>query len=455
MEAREKVGEKSLSVSELTAIIRTLIEDEPLLKDVWVRGEISNLRQPASGHLYFTLKDEFCAVECVFFNFARQRKSKPLDGSLVMVLGDVSVYEKKSQYQLVVRDIVAKGEGILAQRFEELKRKLFAEGLFAEEHKLPLPKMPKVIGVVTSGDSAAFTDVLKVLSRRAPYLRVVLFECQVQGDMAPPTIIHALHLAEKFKGIDVILLVRGGGSLEDLFCFNDEKLARTIYHLKVPVITGIGHEIDYTIADFVADKRAPTPSASAEIVAPSVEELIDSVVILGDKLISILSGRVKEAQIRLVSLGFERFVRQILRKLRFLSDATSSLMERLAKTAFTKLVACEGKMRSFVSLFSARRILVRIDNNFKLLDDFSEELILKTFSNLSARLSALKALEDRLVLLDPRGVLKRGYALLWKKGMRKVVKRAEEVEAGEAVTAELHDGYVEAKAKRVRLKENS
>jgi len=212
-------------------------------------------------------------LKVAYFGYGRRRSKPPADGEALLVFGNVRVYEKRGEYQLVAEDIVKAGAGNLAARFEELKRKLAGEGLFSEERKVPRPAVPRCIGIVTGIATAALQDVLNVLSRRAPYASAVLFPAAVQGDAAPPELIAALNAADTCPGIEVILLVRGGGSIEDLWCFNDESLARALAEIQRPVITGVGHEIDFTIADFVADERAPTPSAAAELVCPDVADL--------------------------------------------------------------------------------------------------------------------------------------------------------------------------------------
>ncbi len=446
---------KALSVSELTQIIRVVIEDEPLLKGVWVQGEVSNVRVSSAGHLYFTLKDEFSQVECVFFAFASARKVKPVDGTAVLVFGDVRIYEKRSQYQIQIQDILLKGEGLLAQEFEKLKRKLFEEGLFAEEHKLTPPTMPKVVGVVTSSQSAAWRDVLNILGRRAPYLRVVLFEAQVQGESAPPTIISALKRAEKLKEVEVILLVRGGGSLEDLFCFNDESLARTIYKLKKPVIAGIGHEIDFTIADFVADVRAETPSAAAELVAPSITDLADALAGSADELASSVLRSLKQAEYHLSSLGVARFVKDALRRFEAYEENLRELGEKLARQIMLKTSERRKTLTSSVVLIGARRVLGKLKSAVQGLDETSARLAQVTAQSIEERMKRIGNVHEKLSLLDPRDILKRGYALIWDEEMKKVYRRAHEVVPAQRLVAELYDGFIETEAYEVRRKKLS
>ncbi|MCB1207888.1 MAG: exodeoxyribonuclease VII large subunit [Verrucomicrobiales bacterium] len=266
-----------MSVSELTREIRALLENE--IGSVWVEGEISNLRIQSSGHQYFTLKDAGAQLSCVMFRGMAQRSAVRLtDGAAVRVYGEVSVYEARGQYQMVVKSVQAQGQGTLQAKFEALKRRLHDEGLFDEEWKKPIPKFPLTVALVTSPTGAAIQDMLNILTRRAPWVRVMVFPVRVQGQGAEREIARAIEILNDATewGLpkpDTIVVGRGGGSLEDLWNFNEEIVARAIFASEIPVISAVGHEIDFTIADFVADMRAPTPSAAAELLAPDRETL--------------------------------------------------------------------------------------------------------------------------------------------------------------------------------------
>lgn len=260
------------TVAQLNQTARELLEEA--LKLVWVKGELSNVALPRSGHIYFTLKDEHAQVRCAMFKGSNHRlKFTPADGMEVLVRANVSLYEPRGDYQLIISHMEEWGLGKLQQAFEALKAKLQAEGLFEQSHKKPFPAFPRHIGVITSHTGAAIQDILSVLKRRYPIAPITLYHTQVQGKTAAKDIIKAIQLANKHQNADVLILARGGGSLEDLWCFNDEQLARVIFNSTLPIITGIGHEIDFTIADFVADLRAPTPSAAAETITPDTIEL--------------------------------------------------------------------------------------------------------------------------------------------------------------------------------------
>src|SRR5213079_332092 len=267
---------KVFSVSELTRQIRGTLETK--FRAVWVQGEISNYKLHPSGHQYFTLKDQRAQIACVIWRDAIAPRRQPLvDGTQVQVYGTVTVFEARGQYQLNVRILQPRGVGLLQAKFETLKRKLQAEGLFAPERKRPLPKFPRRIGIVTSPTGAAIRDILNVLRRRAPWLQILISPVRVQGSGAAEEIAVAIReLAkpnENFAAVDLIVITRGGGSMEDLWEFNEEIVARTIADVSVPIVSAIGHEIDFTIADFVADLRAPTPSAAAELIVPDIIDL--------------------------------------------------------------------------------------------------------------------------------------------------------------------------------------
>ncbi|MEW8429342.1 MAG: exodeoxyribonuclease VII large subunit, partial [gamma proteobacterium symbiont of Ctena orbiculata] len=255
------------SVSRLVRETRSVLEGSfPL---IWVSGEISNLAQPASGHIYFSLKDEIAQVRCAMFRMKRQKlRFRPENGQQVVLRARVSLYEARGEFQLIVEHMEPAGEGALRLAFEQLKQRLAAEGLFDAGHKQPLPSIPQQLGIITSPSGAAIRDLLTVLKRRFPVLPVIIYPVQVQGEGAAEQITAMLQLADRRDECDLLILSRGGGSLEDLQAFNDEGVARAIHACRIPLVTGIGHEIDFTIADFVADQRAATPSAAAELVSP-------------------------------------------------------------------------------------------------------------------------------------------------------------------------------------------
>jgi len=289
------------SVSQLNSLAREILEQAIPL--IWVSGEISNLARPSSGHLYFSLKDEKAQVRCALFrNSFRRISCEPENGMQVLVQARVSLYEGRGEFQLIIEHMEEAGDGKLQREFEKLKAQLQKEGLFALEHKKSLPTLPSCIGVVTSSTGAAVRDILSVLARRCPSIPVIIYPTQVQGADATPQIVRAIEKANARAECDVLIVARGGGSLEDLWCFNEEVVARAIYASDIPVVSGVGHEVDVTIADFVADQRAPTPTAAAELVSPDREQWLHKLSQLQTRLIQRMSSQLIHAKKDLMHL---------------------------------------------------------------------------------------------------------------------------------------------------------
>lgn len=386
------------TVRAINTYIRQKLEADINLEDVWLEGEISNWKQAASGHIYFTLKDSGASIRSVIW---RSQASRLLylpqgDGQAVLAHGRISVYEAGGTYQFYVDDLEPAGQGALQAQFERIKARLDAEGLFDPELKQPLPRFPQQIGVVTSPDAAALRDVINVLRRRYPLARVVLAPTQVQGETAPAQIIAALSAVAQ-RQVDVIILTRGGGSLEDLWAFNDEALARAIVACPVPVVTGVGHEIDFTIADFVADVRAPTPSAAAELVSPDKLELKQK-------------------------LSDHQFV---------LADQAQQLVARV-RTNLQHLEWALKRLSPQVYIDNYRqRIDTLVGNAYKTLQ-FQIAMQRQQVDNLTSQLATI----------NPRATLTRGYAIV-KKG-QSVVSQTGQVSRGDLLTIEVSNGEFEA-----------
>jgi exodeoxyribonuclease VII large subunit len=389
----------SWSVSELNRYIKDLLESDHNLADVWVQGEISNFSQPRSGHLYFTLKDGGAALRCVMWrNAAIRLPSLPRDGDAVEVHGAVSVYEAGGQYQLYVDRIRPRGEGVLFQEFLRLKAKLEAEGLFDEARKRPIPARPQRIGIVTSPTGAALRDMLNTLRRRYPLVEVILAPSPVQGEEAPAGILKALHLLNTLVKPDVILLARGGGSIEDLWAFNHEAVARAITLSDAPVISGVGHQTDFTIADFVADLRAPTPTAAAELATPDRLDLADYLAELSDRL--------------------SRIVQTQTSTLRW---ACNDLAVRLARNS----------------------PVARIQSDRQHLDELSNRAARGLFHHLQLQHAQLRGLERRLAALNPQAILQRGFAIITLAD-GSLVSRVSQAHPGERLSVRLSDGKFSA-----------
>ena len=384
------------TVAEITARIRLLLEGDVELQDVAVSGEISNLTQARSGHWYFTLKDASASLRCVMWRSAAARQRfVPQEGDAVQALGHIGVYEPRGEYQLYATVLRPMGVGDLYARFEALRAALEAEGLFDPERKRALPAFPRVIGVVTSPQAAAFQDVCNVLRRRFPLAQVWLSPAAVQGLEAPAQLRAALARLNAEEKVDVILLIRGGGSIEDLWAFNDEGLARAIVASGIPVVSGVGHETDFTIADFVADLRAPTPSAAAELVAPDLAELDQAIRLARARLTELQRGRLARLQERLDSGG---------RNLALLSPQRELATQR------------------------------------QRLDDL-ELRLQRSWAGAQGRLAArLAEARASLGAADPQAILQRGYAILTQAGDGKRVTGVNEARVGDALLAQLRDG---------------
>jgi exodeoxyribonuclease VII large subunit len=384
-----------LSVTDLTRYLRELLESDELLQDVWVKGEVSNFSRPASGHLYFTLKDSTASLRCVMWRNAAMRQSfTPRDGDAIDVHGSISVYELGGQYQLYADVFRPAGEGALYQEFLRLKAMLEAEGLFAPERKRPIPLKPKRIGIVTSPTGAALQDILNTLRRRYPLVEVVLAPTPVQGDEAPPKIIAALRDVVRIATPDVIILARGGGSIEDLWAFNDERVARAIAASPVPVITGVGHETDFTIADFVSDVRAPTPTAAAEIATPNQADLRLDLSELNNHLNRLVQGYTGE-----------------------LRWAFKDLHNQLDKNSPVN----------------------QIQSASQRIDDLDHRLGAVTNHTLQLARVRLMGLVQHMASLNPRAILERGYAIITDQ-MGEAIVRVKQVSAGDPLNVQVSDG---------------
>jgi len=377
-----------LSVSALTARIKDLLEEQ--VGEVSVAGEISNFRRQASGHCYFTLKDEGSQIPCALFKGLASRLGlQPADGVKVIAHGEVSVYEPRGAYQLIVRGLEPLGQGDLHQRFEELKRKLQAEGLFAEERKRPLPEFVARIGIVTSPTGAAVRDVIHVLQRRCPRIALTVFGVKVQGDGAAKDVADAITEMGK-RDFDVLLVVRGGGSLEDLWSFNEEIVARAVVASPVPVISGVGHETDFTICDFVADLRAPTPSAAAEMASRPDEEWRGEVAILGERLESSVAGLLEEKKRKVAELAGSYVFREPRRMVELCAQRVDELGLRLQKG-----LENAWRHRKQMALALLRRWMA-----------------LRPERAVAEGALRLKGAVDRLRALGPEETLRRGYTLV-------------------------------------------
>lgn len=385
---------KIYTVSELTAEVRATLEDS--FSGIWVEGELSNFHRHSSGHMYFSLKDEESQARVVMFRAVnRHLKFQPKNGLVLLVYGALSVYERRGEYQIVAEYMEPKGLGALQLAFTQLKERLQAEGLFNDIRKRPIPLLPRRIGVITSPTGAAIRDILHVLRRRFAGVDVLIYPVTVQGDQATPEIVEALGELNQRGGLDVVIVARGGGSVEDLQAFNAETVARAIAASKIPVISAVGHEIDYTIADFVADLRAPTPSAAAELVIAKQDELTQRLDDLGLRMAGILRSRLHGLRVRVSGLD---------RHLRLLNPIERIRMQR----------RCLEKLWKDLTALVNRR--------------------------LTALHSELKAAAGKVDALSPLAILHRGYSICLRLPGHEIVKDSTAVKTGDLVEVRLHRG---------------
>ncbi len=385
------------TVGEFTLAVKSILTSGQF-NDVWIRGEISNLTNHSSGHRYFTLKDKSSSLQCVMFKwYGRNLRFEPEHGMKVLVLGDLDVYEQKGVYQLKVRTIRPDGIGELYKAYELLKNKLALEGLFSPERKKPLPRFPKKIGVATSETGAVLHDILTVIKRRYP-VNLLFIPTIVQGEYAAPSIVRSIELLNN-TDVDVIILGRGGGSIEDLWAFNEESVARAIFNSGIPIISAVGHETDYTIADFVADVRAPTPSAAAEIAVPDRQELVNHINRLGDRLI-------------------ENQRRGIGDRLSRLSDLKADVEPRL--------------------------FLERVADYMQFIDEMTQRQALDIKRLLEVKTSLLNAHGSKLDAVSPLGTLARGYSITLKMPDKKLVCSINDVEKKDELEIIVNDGKIKS-----------
>jgi len=416
---------KVYTVTELTRLIRMALERQ--FGEVWLEGEISNLRQPASGHYYFTLKDESAQINAVLFRGDQQGlKFQLRDGLMVRAIGEISVYERGGQYQIIVRRVEEAGQGGLQAKFEALKRKLQQEGLFAQERKRPLPMVPLRLGIVTSPSGAAIRDMLKILFSREAKLQVLVAPTRVQGEGAAEEIAAALDLLNTLGGVDLVILGRGGGSLEDLWCFNEEVVARAIARSRVPVISAVGHEIDYTISDFVADVRAPTPTAAAELVLARKEAFEEALAEHGQRLGRALREAMLEARNRLLRLARRHAVQA---------------PARLIRQHVQRLENWRQRMRHAIS--------AQVRNSQQRLDDAALKMLHASRMRLQFTAHRLGHLEGQLSALNPLNVLRRGYSVT-SDAEGHIIRSIKSMRLGQRLLTRLSDGMVESEARQLQ-----
>ncbi|MFM1685492.1 exodeoxyribonuclease VII large subunit [Aeromonas salmonicida] len=435
------------TVTRLNSAVRMILEQD--LGLVWLTGELSNLAMPSSGHWYFSLKDLGAQVRCAMFKGNNRRVVfRPQDGMQVLVQARVSLYEPRGDYQLIIESMQPAGDGVLALRFEELKCRLGAEGLFDESRKRPLPREPRAVGLVTSATGAALHDMLTVLKRRAPDLPVFIYPTQVQGSAAIGQIVAAIALANRRAEVDVLIVGRGGGSLEDLWCFNEEGVARAIANSAIPVISAVGHEVDVTISDFAADLRAPTPSAAAELVAPDQSARAQRLAHLWQRLVQAMNRHQTAARHGFVLLQKRLDHQDPKRRLEQQSQRLDELSARLQQLLNQRLHQGERRLANLELRLQAKspeRLLAAGKRRHQLAQERLHALIAKRQDQASHRLAMLTA---RLDGVSPLATLGRGYSIT-RTQSGDVISRAAQVNAGQTLVTTLAEGHLQVRVEEV------
>ncbi|MBJ8887008.1 exodeoxyribonuclease VII large subunit [Citrobacter sp. FDAARGOS_156] len=435
------------TVSRLNQTVRLLLEQE--MGHVWISGEISNFTQPSSGHWYFTLKDDTAQVRCAMFRNSNRRVTfRPQHGQQVLVRANITLYEPRGDYQIIVESMQPAGEGLLQQKYEQLKAKLQAEGLFDQQYKQPLPSPAHCVGVITSKTGAALHDILHVLKRRDPSLPVIIYPTAVQGDDAPGQIVHAIELANARLECDVLIVGRGGGSLEDLWSFNDERVARAIFNSAIPVVSAVGHETDVTIADFVGDLRAPTPSAAAEIVSRNQQELLRQIQSVQQRLGMAMDYYIANLNRRFTQM-FHRLQQQHP-QLRLARQQTvlERLRQRMNFALENKIKQANQRQQRGSQRLNQQNPQSRIYRAQTRIQQLEYRLAENIRARLSEQRERFGNVVTHLEAVSPLSTLARGYSVTTATD-GKVLKQTKQVKAGDVLTTRLSDGWVESEVKGV------
>ena len=439
------------SVSQLNQSVRLMLENQ--LGAVWLTGEISNFSQPVSGHWYLSLKDENAQVRCAMFRMKNLRVSfRPTNGMQVLVRANVSLYEPRGDYQLIIESMHLAGEGLLMQQFEALKLKLAAEGLFAQHLKKNLPHFSKAVGIITSKTGAALQDILHILQRRDPSLKIIIYPTAVQGKDAATEIAQMIELANQRQEVDVLIVGRGGGSLEDLWCFNEEIVARAIFHSHLPVISAVGHETDVTIADFVADVRAPTPSAAAELVSRNQTELLQQLQYRRQRLEIALDRLFAEKQQKLKHLSLRLHNQHPQAQLRIQQQLIMQLSHRLQQSLRHRWQKKAENLTALSMRLYKNPLPLRLQQYEQQLAQLKVRLNSHMNLTLSLQQKQLAHLCGKLDSLSPLKVLARGYSITQNQ-QNLTIHSMKDVNVGEQIKTRLPDGDIISQVIRLEEKE--
>ena len=441
------MNEQVLSVTDINRYIKNFFTIDGFLNNVTVKGEISNLKIHGRGQLYFSLKDENSKINCVMFNYAPKVSFELSDGMSVQVKGRINVYEASGSYQIYVNEMINDGVGNLYQLFEELKKKLSSEGLFDESHKRKLPRIPKKIGVITAPTGAAVRDIISTINKRYPLCEIIIFPTLVQGDGAKENIVKMIEKANE-TDVDVIILGRGGGSIEDLWAFNEEIVARSIYNSKIPIVSAVGHEIDFTISDFVADLRAPTPTGAALLVVPDQLEIMRYLNEYKSRITNVINNKLKRLNEKLDASANSFIIKNIMtlyspkeQKLDILIDKLNNIIDFKIKDNYTKL-------NHFITKIKSLNPEEKIKHNSEKIKQLEKMVNNAIINIIKFKLNKLTNIHTKVELLNPRNILNKGYSIV--KINNKIIKSKSEVKINDKLDIFLNDGIINSEVKGVK-----
>ena len=446
-QANRDVGRTVLSVAEITRDIKNNLEGT--FYNLWVAGELSNLKTPSSGHSYFTLRDDKAQLPAVMWrSAARNLRFRPTDGMAVLVWGHITVYEPRGAYQFQVERMEPRGKGALQIAFEQLKDKLSKEGLFDRDRKRPLPAVPRRIAVVTSPSGAALKDFCRVAVRRFDNLDITVYPAQVQGELAAADIATGVRAVNRLGGYDVIVVTRGGGSLEDLWPFNEESVARAIAASAIPVVSAVGHEVDVTISDYVADLRAPTPSAAAELVIPAKRDLKDRVSALSSRADKNLRGHLRDLTARVSRMSTHRAFAAVQHGVQLRGQRVDEATGAMRTAMDLKIRRLGRRVSDARNRLERQRVEQKLAAQRNTLTELRARLDAAELKIRQSRRGALGTVAARLEVLSPLGVLGRGYSLTWT-AQGKLLRRARDASEGDAVRVQLGEGALDCRVESV------
>jgi exodeoxyribonuclease VII large subunit len=434
---------KYVTVTALTKYIKRKFEVDPHLQDLWIKGEISNFTYHTRGHMYFTLKDENARIQAVMFaGYNRYLAFRPENGMKVLVRGEISVYEPSGNYQVYIKEMQPEGIGNLYLAYEQLKKRLEEEGLFSPEHKKPIPKFPRYVGVVTSPTGAAIRDIMTTIRRRYPIAKVILLPTLVQGEQAAPSIVRSIEKANELGYLDVLIVGRGGGSIEELWAFNEESVARAIFASNVPIISAVGHETDFTIADFVADLRAPTPTGAAELAVPHLTELLERLAQRKVRLIRAMKEKITHESERLARVQKSYAFRYPKKLYEQKEQQLDMLMERLERQTMRLIEQKRERWQQYDLHLQKHHPAEKLKKAAEKQQVLAKSLEREMQTIFKQKQLLFTSLLSKLQVLSPLKIMERGYSLVYDE-KQQLVKSIHQLGPGDSIKVRLQDGYLD------------